>query len=60
MRRWNLNEIRMVFVTPTVHMTPETVTWGHMIDLSRTDLSHGGAAALALPAACVAGQVRQQ
>ena len=32
----------MVFVTPTVHETPESVTWDRMINLSSTDLQQAG------------------
>ncbi|MFO7973801.1 MAG: polysaccharide biosynthesis/export family protein [Candidatus Hydrogenedentota bacterium] len=32
----------MVFVTPTVHETPESVTWDRMINLSSTDLQEAG------------------
>ncbi len=32
----------MVFVTPTIHETPESVTWDRMINLSSTDLQQAG------------------
>ncbi len=39
----------MVFVTPTVHNSPDTVTWDRMLDL--TNLGTGQAAAVAPPVA---------
>ncbi|MEA3364534.1 MAG: hypothetical protein U9Q79_02750, partial [Candidatus Hydrogenedentes bacterium] len=32
----------MVFVTPTIHDTPESVTWDRMINLSSSDLQEAG------------------
>ena len=39
----------MVFVTPTIHETPESVTWDRMINLSSSDLYEAGLLPVAAP-----------